>query len=130
MAGIQKATAGTGPVVSVGIDRQYLAPFIAIILAAIVVGGALVVLNGMDRRAAPASAGAVTDGWLPSVTAANEAGRLLSADRVADGWSSRLLAGTATGDATDGWATRYLLAAPATGDATDGWATRYLVADD
>lgn len=110
MAGIQKATAGTGPVASVGIDRQYLAPFIAIVLAAIVVGGALIALNGMDRRATPAPAGAVTDGWLASVTAANEAGRLLAAERAVDGWSSRLLAGTATGDVSDGWASRYLVA--------------------
>jgi hypothetical protein len=126
VAAIQKATAGTVPVASVQ-DRQYLAPFIAIVLVAILVGGALFVVNEMDRTAAPASGGAVTDGWLPSVTAANGAARLLAAERTVDGWSSRLLAGSATSDVTDGWASRYLVAAQG---ATDGWATRYLVADD
>jgi hypothetical protein len=127
VAAIQKATAGTAPVASVQ-DRQYLAPFIAIVLAALLVGGALFVVNEMGRAAAPAiQAGAVTDGWLPSVTAASEAGRLQAAERAVDGWSARLLAGSAASDVTDGWASRYLVAAQ---EATDGWATRYLVADD
>lgn len=69
-----------------------------------------VILLGEQREAiAPTRANAtVTDGWLPAVSAANEARTLEAARQAVDGWSSRLLAGSDAESVTDGWAARYL----------------------
>lgn len=71
---------------------------------------ALLIVRPPAPSAAPAPDAAVTDGWLPAITAANEARGLEEAQRTVDGWSSQLLVQPAAAEVTDGWASRYLVA--------------------
>lgn len=96
---VEPATIGFRPVL--------LAIAATALVLTLAIGAAMLI--GGQARLAPASAGEVTDGWLPGVTAASEAARAAAAGRTVDGWSVRILAAPGTGT-TDGWASRYLVA--------------------
>lgn len=82
---------------------------IALLLIAFVISTGLITINQRGAVAPVTDGAAVTDGWLPAVTAANEARALAAARETVDGWSVRLLTGTSGGEVTDGWASRYLV---------------------
>ena len=73
-------------------------------------------------------ASTLTDGYLPGLQAAQRAARTAEANRLVDGWMTRLGTSSAAGDLTDGWLTRYG-AGPAE-ELVDGWSIRYLVTDE
>ena len=78
-----------------------------------------------DDRSVQAAQGAVIDGWMPAIEAANRAATLEAARQTRDGWSSALL--KAEQAAVDGWSSYLLLPEP---EVVDGWSVRYLVHDD
>ena len=98
---------------------------VALILGIAIVGLIALQLDRGGSVQTQPPAGQLTDGWMASVTAANQAARVDHARRLQDGWSAYLF--TDAGEITDGWSSYLLKDEPAL---VDGWASRYLVDHD
>lgn len=90
--------------------RHFVMAFIGIVTLLVAIGATGIVLSQQPRSAAPVAPDrAVTDGWLPSVTAANEARRLQAAGEAIDGWMPRLSTQGSPEETVDGWSVRYMV---------------------
>lgn len=88
---------------------RYALAILAAAMFAMVIGVTAIALSPQSvAPVQPAAERPVTDGWLPAITAANEARRAAAASEVVDGWMPRLFANDE--QILDGWAVRYLVA--------------------
>ncbi|MGH2429104.1 MAG: hypothetical protein ACRDGV_09545 [Candidatus Limnocylindria bacterium] len=88
---------------------RFVLAFISLVVLVAAIGvGAIVLSQQLQPGAAPTDERAATDGWLPAITAANEARRFAAASETVDGWIPRLVAQPNDHEILDGWAVRYL----------------------
>ena len=128
MTQFEKTAPGTIAVRGTSRIGRYTLMFMGAVALILVIAITGLIALQLDREAgarAQPQADQITDGWMASVTAANQAARLEHARRLQDGWSAYLF--TNAGEITDGWSSYLLKDEPAL---VDGWASRYLVDDD